>query len=123
MQDQVQVPLQAGGVTDHHGPIPAAEAEEVPGGLLLGGVGQKGIGAGEVHKEDALPVADAPPLGGGHCLSRPIPGVLVQIGQGVKDGAFPHVWVAGQGKDPFVVGKALEEQPSVQGGQAGGASC
>ena len=97
LEDQVQVPLQGGGVADDDGCVGLPEAEEVPGRRLLRRLGKEGVGPGEVHQgavEAAVCTASA---GVGHGFSGPVAGVLLHAGEGVEHGAFPHVGVSGQG--------------------------
>ena len=117
---QVQVALQAGGVAHHHRPVRAAEAKEVPGHLLLGGVGHEGVGAGEVHQHIAPAAPLTAALGAGHCLARPVAGVLAQAGKGVEHGGLAHVGIARQGHDAVIGPLTPEHQGGVRRPGAGG---
>ena len=96
LEGQHQAPLQTGGVADHDGGVRLSGAEEVPGGLLLGGAGRQRIGPGQVHEPVCPALIVVPPLGGGDRLARPVPRVLAQAGEGVEEGGFPHVGVPRQ---------------------------
>ena len=123
LKDQIQIPFQTGGVTDHRHGIGAAEAEEVPGHLLLGGVGQKRVSTGEVHQNIALPLSLAVALGVGHRFARPVACMLVKAGEGVEEGGFSHIGVARQGDDPVGGGAAHDGKAAVHRPQTGGGMC
>ena len=120
LEYQIQVALQAGGVAHHHRPVRAAEAKEVPGHLLLGGVGHEGVGAGEVHQHIAPAAPLTAALGAGHCLARPVAGVLAQAGKGVEHGGLAHVGIARQGHDAVIGPLTPEHQGGVRRPGAGG---
>ena len=105
LQDQVQVPGEAGGVADHDDGTGLPGAEKVPGGRLLRRVRQEGVGPGQVHKTVPPPPVQTLAPGADHGLSRPVARVLAQASETVEHRAFPHVGVSRQRDDdrlPFV---------------------
>ena len=97
LQNQVEIPLQAGGVGYHQGGVGLAGTDEVPGDLLLGALGKEGIGAGEVHQGIGLPAVCKAATGGGNGLARPVARVLVEMGQCIKYRGLSHVGISRQG--------------------------
>ena len=122
LQHQVQVALQAGGVADHHDAVRPAEADKIPGHLFLRGMRHEGICTGDIHQNGVHPLMGVVPLGVGNGFSRPIAGMLIQAGQLVEHGAFPHVGVARQGDDLIAV-LPLDEKPFIRRAPAGGTRC
>ena len=61
-------------------------------------------------------------LGVGNGFSRPIAGMLIQAGQLVEHGAFPHVGVARESNHLIAV-LPLDEKPFIRRAPAGGTRC
>ena len=97
LKHQVQVPLQAAGVADHHNRLRLIPEQIVPGHPLLLGMGQERIGPRQIHQA----VIPAAAHGGGDGLAGPVAGMLSKAGQAVEKGTFAHVGIARQGYDAF----------------------
>ena len=123
LEHQIQVALQAGGITDHHRAVGTAKAEEVPGHLFLGGMGHKGIGPRQIHQNIVPAPVGMPPLRVGHRLSRPIPGVLTEVGQRIEYRGLAHVGIPRQGDDPILWAASVDDQSGVGSPRAGGGMC
>ena len=102
LQNKIEIPFQAGGITHHHNRVGFSEADEVAGDLLLGRVGHQRVGPGNVHHHIGMAACGAETLCAGNRFSRPVSGMLVQPGQAVKDGAFPHVGISRESHDPVL---------------------
>ncbi len=99
LKDQVQIPLQAGGVAHHYDRVGPASEEKVPGDLLLRRPGCHGIGARQIHQYVLVAVIGIGAAGQLHRLTRPVSGMLVQARQAIEHRAFSYVWIAHQGND------------------------
>lgn len=97
LKNQIQIPLQTGGVADGDDRICIAVADKVPGHLFLSGVRQKGVGAWQVNKDIAAVMEDTAALGTGDRFAGPVACVLAQTGQIIKDCAFSDIGISGQG--------------------------
>ncbi len=109
LENQVEIPLQAGGVADDDGCVCPAGAEEVPGLFFFGGMRHKGIGSGEIGKYVVMASAVAEAQSVFHGFARPVAGVLFHSGEAVEKGAFAYVGIAGQGNG-FVAGGRLFDE-------------
>ena len=97
LQNQVKIPFQAGGVADDAHRLRPGKAQEIPGHLLLRGMGQQRISTGQIHQTVGFAAVPAEPFGAGHRFAGPVAGVLVQAGHRVEQRAFAHIGVAGHG--------------------------
>ncbi len=96
MQYQIEVPFQAGGITDHDGGIRPVSQKKVPGHLLLRGMCHQGISARKIGNYVSAAVAFAEAKSIFDCFSRPVPGVLIHSGEPVKKSAFPYIGISYQ---------------------------
>lgn len=64
-----------------------------------------------------------PPLRVGHRLSRPIPGVLTEVGQRIEYRGLAHVGIPRQGDDPILRAASVDDQSGVGSPRAGGGMC
>ena len=97
LQDQHQVPLQAGGVGYHQSHIRLFGEKVVPSHLLLGAAGMQRVGARQIHQSICSAVIKVVAPGYLHGLARPVPRVLAEVGQGVEQGRLTYIGVAHQG--------------------------
>ena len=99
LHDQQQSTFQTGGITDHYRRIRFGKTEKVPCHSLFGTPGTERIGAGQIGKQNGLAAADSCADGAGYGFSCPVPGVLVQPGEGVEHGGLSHIGHSGKGND------------------------
>ena len=74
--EKVESTLQTGGITDGYNDIGLAGSEKIAGNLFFLRMGTEGIGAREINQKEVSPAVLKNALSGGHCLARPISGVL-----------------------------------------------
>ena len=120
LEDQVEVAFQAGGVAHHHRRVRPAEAEKIPGRLFLCRAGLERVGPRKIYQKIAPSPMFAPPLGSRHRLSRPVPGMLPQMGQPIEERGFPHVWVPRQGHHPVLRALPAQDPGPLHRARSGG---
>ena len=97
LQNEIQIPFQAGGVAHHHHGFRRSGTQVASGHLLLGRMGHERVGARKIGQPVGFRSQAAFSLSCGNGFPGPVAGVLPQAGEGIEQGGFSYIWVSGQG--------------------------
>ena len=96
LEHQIEIPLQTSGVADCHHHIGVTLQDIITGNLLLAGAAGEGITARQIYKTVFASPIDPVSCGAFHCLTAPVPCMLMHTGQRVEYSAFAYVGIADQ---------------------------
>jgi len=96
LQDKVQVPFQARCIHHNHRHIRLAEEDKIPRHFFIRAGGEERVGAGKVDQFVSFPIERKRTFRPHHGFPGPVPRVLAQAGEAVKDRALPHIRISSQ---------------------------
>ena len=102
LQRQTERPFQAGRIADHHRAVRTAFAQKLLRHCLLLRAADQRVCTGQIGQPVGLSFIFIASLRQLHRLAGPVPGVLIQAGQGVKQRTFPNIWISGKRNKPHV---------------------
>ena len=113
LQHEIEVALKTGCIAHDHDGVRIAKAEKISRHLLLGGMGEQGVGARDVHEHIGVFPRFAIALRACDGFARPVARVLVHAREAVEYRALSHVWIAGDGDYAVVFRLPLQRKAAV----------
>ena len=96
LEHQIEIPLQTSGVADCHHHIGVTLQDIITGNLLLTGTAGERVASRQIYKTVFLSPANTGTGGTFHCLSAPVPCMLMHTCQCVEHSAFTYIGITDQ---------------------------